>query len=136
MRIEPNYVGYRKPNYIANEIEQWWKKVASIVFTTAKTASSSTRKRCLPSLLLPMTSDTTVWADPWGVGGIFSGEPLSWFLLCHPEVWHMRSAAAGAEWVMYGALPFSLSREGAYLATVPHKVKGVMAKGSPPSRVF
>lgn len=31
----------------------------------------------------------TVWADPWGVGGIFGGEAYSGFLQRHPEVWQV-----------------------------------------------
>jgi hypothetical protein len=135
MWIEPDYIGHEEVDYIVNKIERWWGKGAPIVFTTAKTASSSTRKRCLPFLLLPMTSNTTACADPWEVGGIFSGEPLSSFLLCHPEVRHMHDSS-GCRAAMDGELPFSLSREGAYLTTVPHEVKGVMGKVSPPSRVL
>jgi hypothetical protein len=32
-----------------------------------------------------------VWADPWGVGGVFGGESLSRFLLDRPELWQVRS---------------------------------------------
>jgi len=31
------------------------------------------------------------WFDPWGVGGIFSGETLTRFPLDHPETWQMLS---------------------------------------------
>lgn len=31
------------------------------------------------------------WASPWGVGGVFSGETFSRFLLDHPESWQIRS---------------------------------------------
>lgn len=68
-----------------------------------------------------------VWADPWGVAGLFSGETPSWFLLYQPDVWQKRAdglsvphacpnnpltleglkqwvdfvAAAGADWVLW-----------------------------------
>ncbi len=32
-----------------------------------------------------------VWADPWGLGGVFGGEALSKFLLDHPEDWQVFS---------------------------------------------
>lgn len=32
-----------------------------------------------------------VWADPWGVGGVFGGEALSRFLLDHPDHWQRYS---------------------------------------------
>jgi hypothetical protein len=32
-----------------------------------------------------------VWADPWGVAGIFSGETLSRFVVDHPETWQVLS---------------------------------------------
>lgn len=32
-----------------------------------------------------------VWADPWGLGGVFGGEAISRFLLEHREAWQMRS---------------------------------------------
>ncbi|MBI4395473.1 MAG: hypothetical protein HY548_00160 [Elusimicrobia bacterium] len=32
-----------------------------------------------------------VWADPWGLGGVFGGEALSKFLLDHPEDWQVLS---------------------------------------------
>jgi hypothetical protein len=32
-----------------------------------------------------------VWADPWGVGGVFGGESFSKFLLDHPDDWQVLS---------------------------------------------
>ena len=32
-----------------------------------------------------------VWADPWGLGGVFGGESLSKFLLDHPDAWQVLS---------------------------------------------
>jgi hypothetical protein len=32
-----------------------------------------------------------VWADPWGLGGVFGGEALSRFLLDHPDDWQVLS---------------------------------------------
>lgn len=32
-----------------------------------------------------------VWADPWGLGGVFGGEALSKFLLDHPSEWQRYS---------------------------------------------
>ena len=32
-----------------------------------------------------------VWADPWGLGGVFGGERFSKFLLDHPEDWQVLS---------------------------------------------
>jgi hypothetical protein len=32
-----------------------------------------------------------VWADPWGLGGVFGGESFSKFLLDHPDAWQVLS---------------------------------------------
>lgn len=32
-----------------------------------------------------------IWADPWGLGGVFGGEALSRFLLDHREAWQIMS---------------------------------------------
>lgn len=37
-----------------------------------------------------------VWADPWGLGGVFGGEALSKFLLDHPSEWQRYSDGRAA----------------------------------------
>ncbi|HRY28659.1 MAG TPA: hypothetical protein P5079_01330 [Elusimicrobiota bacterium] len=60
--------------HAVNETDFYFHKAA-----TEKIFSASRRK------------GLEVWADPWGLGGVFGGEALSKFLLDHPDDWQVLS---------------------------------------------
>ncbi len=128
MRIGFSFFGCRKPSHIVNELQQWRSKgVAFVVFPYSENDLLFYKEAMSSAFAIAHDLGLAVWVDPWGVGGIFSGETPSWFLLYHPEVWQVRAdgisvphacpnaprtlellrtwidtvAAAGAEWVMW-----------------------------------
>lgn len=128
MQMGVSLFGCRKPGHMADELDQWRNKGASfVVFTYSENDLLFYKEAISSAFALAHGLRLVVWADPWGVGGIFSGETPSWFLLYHPEVWQVRAdgirvphacpnaprtleflhewidavAAAGVEWVLW-----------------------------------
>jgi len=128
MQIGFSFFGCRKPEHMANELDQWRNKGASfVVFTYSENDLMFYKQAMASAFAVAHDRGMTVWADPWGVSGIFSGETPSWFLLYHPKVWQVRAdgvmvphacpndphtrkflrewiagvAAAGAEWILW-----------------------------------
>lgn len=62
-----------------------------VVHTLSETDLAYTMKGMGEIARLTRDAGMDVWFAPWGVTGIFSGEPFSGFLLQHAESWQVRS---------------------------------------------
>jgi hypothetical protein len=113
---------------VAEELAEWAKRGASfMVFTYSENDFLFYREFMSSAFAAARKVGLEVWADPWVLAGIFSGETPSWFLLYYPETWQVRVdgrrvpsaclnapqtleavhqwidavAAGGAEWVLW-----------------------------------
>ena len=110
------------------DLRQWHNKGASfIVFTYSENDWLFYKRNMSTAFTTARNLGLSVWVDPWGIEGIFSGETPSWFLLYHPDTWQVRAdgtrvphacpnapsslkflrtwidtvAEAGAEWILW-----------------------------------
>lgn len=123
-----SYFGCRKIAHIERELRELrasgWDYV---VFTYTETDLLFYEGLIKEAFALARDLGLEVWADPWGVAGVFSGETASWFVSYSPGAWQVRddgvpvphacpnapetrefmrrwidaAAAAGAEWVLW-----------------------------------
>ena len=128
MHIGLSYFECRRLSHVAEELAEWAKRGASfVVFTYSENDFLFYREFMSSAFAAARKVGLEVWADPWGLAGIFSGETRSWFVLYYPETWQVRVdgrrvpsaclnapqtleavhqwidavAAGGAEWVLW-----------------------------------
>ena len=128
MKVGVSYFGCRRLGHIERELREL-KAQGMDYLVFALTETDLLFYKDLMRRVLPRARELglEVWADPWGVAGIFSGETASWFIPYHPKTWQVRedgvpvphacpnapgtrefvrrwidaAAAAGAQWVLW-----------------------------------
>ncbi len=128
MKVGMSYFGCRRSDHIERELRELKDRgVDYLVFPLTETDLLFYGDLMRKVLSRARELGLGVWADPWGLAGIFSGETASWFVPYHPETWQVRedgvpvphacpnapgvveffrdwvdfAAAAGAEWVLW-----------------------------------
>lgn len=85
------YFGNRYQAHFRRDLDRLAPVCDHVVHTVSET-DLYFHKRAMASLFKE-TRDRglDVWADPWGLGGVFGGESFSRFLLDHPDSWQVLS---------------------------------------------
>ncbi|MCB4756872.1 MAG: hypothetical protein LHV69_07575 [Elusimicrobia bacterium] len=86
-----SYFGNRFVSHAQSDIKRIADACDYIVHTVSET-DLTFHKAVLDKIIRESRkAGLEVWADPWGLGGVFGGEALSRFLLEHRDSWQMMS---------------------------------------------
>jgi len=85
------YLGNRFPQHAAKDLDEI-AGVCDYVVHTVSEADMSFHKSALEKIFsLSRHKKLEVWADPWGLGGVFGGEAFSDYLSKHRDSWQVLS---------------------------------------------
>lgn len=128
VKVGVSFFGCRHLDCITQRLTAWKKKGVDFIVHTVDENDVLFYRDAIRKLFgRTHELELEVWADPWGVAGLFSGETPSWLLLYQPDVWQKRAdgvfvphacpnnpltlealkhwvdfvAAAGADWVLW-----------------------------------
>jgi hypothetical protein len=85
------YLGNRFPSHARVDLGQLSEVCDYVVHTVSETDLHFHKAALAEIFADSRRRGLEVWADPWGVGGVFGGESFSKFLLDHPDHWQVRS---------------------------------------------
>jgi len=92
MRIGLSHFGCRRPDHVAGELAELRREgVDFLVFAVTENDLLFHEETVRSIFDSAQQEGIEIWADPWGLAGIISGETPSWFLLYHPETWQVRA---------------------------------------------
>ncbi|MBI3291554.1 MAG: hypothetical protein HYZ73_01920 [Elusimicrobia bacterium] len=91
LKLGVSYLGNRFLKHAARDLAEI-SEVCDYVVHTFSEADLYFHKKAMERLFAASRRvGLTVWADPWGFGGVCGGEAVSKFLLDHPSAWQMLS---------------------------------------------
>ncbi len=128
MPVGRSYFGCRSPEHVEADLKRLRGEGWDFLVLPVTETDLLFYRKLVPKLFrFAREIGFEVWADPWGLAGIFSGETASWFIPYHPETWQAREdgvpvphacpnapgtmellhewidfvAEAGAEWILW-----------------------------------
>lgn len=90
-RTGVSYVGNRYLSHARRDFERIAAVADHIVHTVSETDLHFHKAALARLMEASRAAGLEVWADPWGLGGVFGGESYSKFLLEHPDLWQVLS---------------------------------------------
>lgn len=85
------YFGNRFPNHAAQDLDEIASVCDYVVHTVSETDLSFHKSALEKIFTTTQQKGLKVWADPWGVGGVFGGETYSNYLTQHRDSWQVLS---------------------------------------------
>jgi len=85
------YLGNRMPNHAAKDLDDIAEACDYVIHTVSETDLSYHKSALEKIFLATRRKGLEVWADPWGLGGVFGGEAYSNYLAQHRDSWQVLS---------------------------------------------
>jgi hypothetical protein len=90
-RLGVAYLGNRTPRHAARDLDEISGVCDYVVHTVSETDISFHKSALGKIFAHSRRKKLEVWADPWGLGGVFGGESFSHYLVQHRDSWQVLS---------------------------------------------